>query len=58
MKKTTKLFIYLILLTSLIFLTLDRHNHYGYLDDYRSELWADKAGYYIYLPALLYIILM
>lgn len=34
-----------------IFLTLNRHSHSG-TQNYHSEIWADKAGYYIYLPSL------
>lgn len=33
-----------------IFITLNRHSKSG-LFNYHSELWADKAGYYCYLPA-------
>lgn len=35
-----------------IFLTFNRHSHYEDFN-FRSELWADKAGYYVYLPAAL-----
>lgn len=42
-----------ILLTALLlFLTFNRHSKSGYFN-YHSELWADKAGYYVYLPAAL-----
>jgi hypothetical protein len=34
----------------LVFLTLNRHSKAEPFT-YHSELWADKAGYYIYLPA-------
>lgn len=36
----------------LIFLTFNRHKHNkkGYFN-YQSEIWADKAGYNVYLPA-------
>ncbi|MBL0342954.1 MAG: hypothetical protein IPP71_20040 [Bacteroidetes bacterium] len=34
-----------------IFLTFNRHSKSG-VQNYHSEIWADKAGYYIYLPAL------
>ncbi len=34
-----------------VFLTFNRHSKTAYFD-YQSELWADKAGYYVYLPAL------
>ena len=33
-----------------VFLTLNRHSKSG-IQNYHSEIWADKAGYYIYLPA-------
>jgi hypothetical protein len=32
-------------------LTFHKHNKIGYFN-YHSEIWGDKAGYYIYLPAL------
>ena len=34
----------------LIFLTLNKHNRHEDFN-YHSEIWADKAGYYVYLPA-------
>ena len=33
-----------------IFLTFNRHSKSGQFN-YHSEIWADKAGYYVYLPA-------
>ena len=33
-----------------VFLTLNRHSRTGCFN-YNSEIWGDKAGYYIYLPA-------
>ncbi|MBP7496812.1 MAG: hypothetical protein KA792_04025 [Bacteroidales bacterium] len=36
----------------LLYFTMQRHSKTGYFN-YRSEIWADKAGYYVYLPALL-----
>lgn len=33
-----------------IFLSLNRHSNSG-VQNYHSEIWADKAGYYIYLPS-------
>lgn len=33
-----------------IFLALNRHSRSG-LNNYHSEIWADKAGYMVYLPA-------
>lgn len=41
----------LILLTGmLLFLTFNRHSRSG-MYNYHSEIWGDKAGYYVYLPA-------
>lgn len=34
-----------------IFLALNRHSH-GPRHSYHGELWADRAGYFVYLPAL------
>lgn len=34
----------------LIFLSINRHNNAD-IQSYNSELWADKAGYFVYLPA-------
>ena len=33
-----------------VFLTLNRHSRTG-IQNYHSEIWADKAGYYVYLPS-------
>jgi len=35
-----------------IFLAFNKHSKSGYFT-YHSEIWADKAGYYVYLPAAL-----
>lgn len=43
---------FLVLYGLLLFLSLNRHSHSGYYN-YHSEIWADKAGYYVYLPAAL-----
>lgn len=40
----------LIFLACNLFLTLNRHSRSG-INNYHSEIWADKAGYYVYLPA-------
>lgn len=40
----------LLLLGALIFLALNRHSR-NEVGNYKSEIWADKAGYYVYLPA-------
>jgi hypothetical protein len=39
-----------LLLGALIFLSLNRHSR-NETGNYKSEIWADKAGYYVYLPA-------
>ena len=33
-----------------VFLTLNRHSRSGFFN-HHSEIWADRAGYYVYLPA-------
>lgn len=33
-----------------VFLTLNRHSKAG-IQNYHSEIWADKAGYYVYMPS-------
>jgi len=40
----------LLLLAGMIFVSLNRHSK-NELNNYKSELWADKAGYNVYLPA-------
>lgn len=50
-EKKSTIFLLLLSLGSTIFLTLNRHSRAG-IQNYHSEIWADKAGYYIYLPAL------
>lgn len=42
--------IWVLLLGSLIFLSFNKHSRVENFT-YQSELWADKGGYYIYLPA-------
>jgi hypothetical protein len=45
------LWVTLLLFTGLnIFLALNRHSH-GSRYTYHGELWADRAGYFVYLPA-------
>jgi hypothetical protein len=41
----------ILILGVFIFLTLNRHSRTGVFT-YQSEIWADKAGYYVYLPSL------
>ncbi|MEI6122513.1 MAG: hypothetical protein WCQ95_02685 [Bacteroidota bacterium] len=43
-------FAWLLLTALFIFLTLNRHSRTGVFN-YHSEIWADKAGYYVYLPS-------
>ena len=50
-RKEIGLFVLTISALSLfVFLSFNRHSKTGYFN-YRSQLWADKAGYYVYLPA-------
>ena len=37
---------------AMLFLAINRHSRPGQFN-YHSELWGDKAGYYVYLPATL-----
>lgn len=46
-------FLFVILYGLLVFLTLNRHSRNEYFM-YRSEIWSDKAGYYIYQPVWLH----
>jgi hypothetical protein len=48
--KHSKIIILIVFFLFCIFLTLNRHSKYG-IYNYHSEIWGDKAGYYIYLPA-------
>lgn len=41
---------FLVIWLTLFGLGLNKHENYG-LYNYQSELWADKSGYYMYLPA-------
>lgn len=41
----------LFLAVLMLFLTFNRHSRTGYFN-YHSELWSDKAGYYVYLPMI------
>lgn len=44
------LYIIFLFLVLTIFLTSNKHSRTGYFN-YNSEIWADKAGYFVYLPA-------
>jgi len=48
-KRFISVFVWLLITALCIFLTLNRHSRSGILN-YHSEIWGDKAGYYIYLP--------
>ncbi len=47
----TKLLVWFTVLCALSFLVIKRHQHTGYFN-WRTELWGDPAGYYVYQPAL------
>ena len=51
-KQLLNVILFVLMSGVLIFLTFNRHSKSGYYN-YHSELWADKAGYYVYLPASL-----
>ena len=51
MNRKVKIWILLLFLIVTIFLTLSRHSKSG-IQNYHCEIWADKAGYYVYLPSL------
>ena len=46
-------FIFILIFGLLLFLNFNRHAKHGSFN-YHSELWADKAGYQVFLPALFY----
>jgi hypothetical protein len=50
-KKLSGIIFFLFLLLISIFLSFYSHKKSGYYN-WKSEIWADKAGYYIYLPSL------
>lgn len=45
-----KIIIFIVLFLILSLLSLNRHSRAG-ISSYHSEIWSDKAGYYVYLPA-------
>lgn len=47
--KFITIFVWLLITALFIFLTLNKHSRSG-IFNYHSEIWADKAGYYVYLP--------
>lgn len=49
-KKSLIIISFIALWMSLFSLALEKHKAFG-LYNYQSELWADKSGYYVYLPA-------
>jgi hypothetical protein len=48
--KSVQTWLSFLVLFLLVFLTLNRHSRSG-VQNYHSEIWSDKAGYYVYLPA-------
>lgn len=50
--KYLKLLLFICFAGTVLFLSFNRHSHSGY-SDYHSVIWADKAGYYMYLPGAL-----
>ena len=51
MNKKLQIILFILLTFALLFLAFNRHSKYKEYH-YRSEIFADKAGYYVYLPAL------
>lgn len=51
MKRFVTFLLLLLFFSFTLFLTFNRHSKSG-INNYHSEIWADKAGYYVYLPAL------
>ena len=51
MTKTKLIGLFILLYGLLCLLSLNRHSQ-AKLNTYHAELWADKAGYNVYLPAL------
>ncbi len=49
-RKILQLSAYVILLGIISFLVLQRHQNTGYFN-WRSKMWGDAVGYYVYLPA-------
>lgn len=43
--------VWMLVLVSITLLVVKQHQHTGYFN-WRSKLWADQAGYYVYLPSL------
>lgn len=51
-QKILHLFGYFILLGIITFLVFQRHQNTGFFN-WRSKMWADPVGYYVYLPAFI-----
>jgi hypothetical protein len=49
--RCARVVVWAVILSTLAFLVTDRQQHNGYFN-WRTNLWADQAGYYIYSPAL------
>jgi len=45
--------IFLLLFVGLLFISLNRHSHHP-IFNYHSQIFADKAGYHVYLPGYFY----
>jgi hypothetical protein len=50
-KRIKEILLFYFLFATAITATISYHNNTGYYN-WKSEIWADKAGYYIYLPSL------
>jgi len=50
MRKEIKILLLVLFALSMLFLAFNRHSKYEAFH-YRSEIFADRAGYYVYLPA-------
>lgn len=51
-KKFVHILLWTLFAGAMLFLAMNRHSRSG-LFNYHSEIWGDKAGYYVYLPAAL-----
>lgn len=51
MKKVFKVFLLVAFSLFMLFISFNRHSKYKTFN-YRNEIFADRAGYYVYLPAL------
>ncbi len=51
MTKSNKLILFILIYTCLCFLSIYRHKNIE-PNSFRTEIWADRAGYYVYLPSM------